>query len=49
MKQEIENFPPMQLVQASGVHRFWTLSFLLLEVIPEKAGLVGEVEVGVES
>ena len=27
---------------------FWTLAFLLLQVIPEQTGLVGEVQVGVE-
>ena len=30
-------------------YRLWALSLLLLQVVPEEAGLVGDVEAGVEA
>ena len=40
---------PVKLVQSWGVDWFWYLSFLLAQMVSQKAGFVGDIESGVQS
>ena len=45
MEEKIKDFLPVQLIQSLRVDRLRDEALLLLEMVPQEAGLVGDVEI----